>query len=138
MRGESYHQEALRALAGDPCERGRFALAPVLFERERDNRYDPNAWKVTINGTLVGHLAKEIAAMISPPLDRERCQGFLLPGIVRGGWLTHPNYGVFVWGEHRLSAAPALVFPELAIGTWDEREILEAVEAGDDEEGDDD
>lgn len=43
--------------------------APVQLVRNPDNPYDKNAIEVRLNGTMLGHLAKEVAARLAPEMD---------------------------------------------------------------------
>ena len=55
-------QSALRAAVDNP------APASITFEREPENKYDPNAIRVLANGADVGYVPREIAGLLS---DRE-------------------------------------------------------------------
>jgi hypothetical protein len=57
VAGESFYQANLKAIAGD--ERRKKVVAQLVCER--NNKHDPNAVKVEINGALVGHLPRQLA-----------------------------------------------------------------------------
>jgi hypothetical protein len=43
--------------------------APIQLVRNPDNVYDSNAIEVRLGGTMLGHLAKEVAARLAPEMD---------------------------------------------------------------------
>ena len=42
---------------------------PVQLERDHENEYDENAIQVFLDGTMIGFIAKEIAAWLGPRMD---------------------------------------------------------------------
>ena len=42
---------------------------PIELVRNPENPYDKNAIEVRLNGVMLGHLAKEVAARLAPELD---------------------------------------------------------------------
>lgn len=42
---------------------------PVDLVRNPGNQYDSNAVEVRLNGVMLGHLAREVAAVVAPNLD---------------------------------------------------------------------
>lgn len=111
VRGEEHRQENLQRFAGPVRRWGYLVPIDVVIVREQGNPYDPNAIRVEIQGLLVGYIAKEIAAALSPALAREHCQSLNLAGIIRGGAPNAPSLGVHLWPGRKLSAAG----PELRI-----------------------
>ncbi len=96
--GESFYQESLRRLAGPTEERVRVAVTATLLA-ELDNQYDPNAISIWVDGSKVGHLSREDAAMFRPGLlDLQRQFGtrIALRGVIVGGGPDRPSLGVFL------------------------------------------
>jgi hypothetical protein len=114
VAGESHYLPALRALTGPVREYGYLRPSEVCFVREADNAYDGNAWRAEVGGRLVGYVRREIAAQLSPPLDRFGCATFTVCGVLRGGSISAPNVGVHVWLNRRTSAGPELVLADSA------------------------
>jgi hypothetical protein len=122
--GESHYMSALTGLAGPPRERGYLIPVAVDIVRERDNRFDGNAFRVEVGGQQVGHLARHIAAQLAKPLDRAGCQRFTVCGVIRGGSERAPNLGVHVWFDRRLSEGPEIYVRDdsAAIKNWPPRD----------------
>jgi len=135
VRGESYHQDALRAFAGEPPEAGFLLPVPVTLVREPENPHDANAIRAELAGGLVGHIAKELAALFSPRMGSAGCPVLTIPGLVRGGSIGAPSIGVHVWLSRRLSPGPDLQVPEELARTmkapWPPVEALEGDDTGD-------
>ncbi len=66
--GESHHQEALWSIVGGRRSTPVQHNTVALLQPEPDNRYDPNAIRVLVDGRPVGHLAREDAAAYSTGL----------------------------------------------------------------------
>jgi len=114
VRGESYRPKTLLSLAGPPCEKGYLVPVKVVIRRDPNNKYDSNALRAEVKGNLVGYIAKEVAAQLSPALDRVRCEKFSVAGVIRGGSLKAPNLGCHVWMKRRLSLGPVItLMPEI-------------------------
>lgn len=65
----------------------------VDFERDRDNKFDPNAVNVLANGQMIGYLSK--GHWVSKALDKGK--KFIAKGIVTGGideFGNKINYGL--------------------------------------------
>ena len=45
----------------------------VFFKREPENTYDPNAVVCTYKKEVIGHLKKEVAALLSPFMNYDTC-----------------------------------------------------------------
>jgi hypothetical protein len=107
IRGESQHVAAIAAIAGPVRERGYLIPVDVVLEREPKNAYDPNAVRALVRGVMVGRLAREIAAQVSPAMAAAKAKRLVVPGVVRGGSPRYPSIGVHIWldrgeGEVRL------------------------------------
>jgi hypothetical protein len=64
--------------------------------------------RVEIRGEHVGYLAREMAAQLSPALDKAKCREFAVAGIIRGGSPRAPSLGVHLWLGRRLSPGPII------------------------------
>jgi hypothetical protein len=121
IRGESYYQQALRRFAGE----GVTVPAVVNLVREPQNPHDPNAIRAEVNGELVGHLARELAALFAPVLDNAGCTSLFVPGVLRTG--PELMTGVHVWLWRRLSPGPDLLVPgnlaQAMIVAWPPEEV---------------
>ena len=91
IRGESHVQPELRAL----LLRSPRWTATLL--REPDNRFDPNAVSVWIDGQRVAYLARQEAAEIAARLDDLTRRGWVVAFTVTlcGGDYERPSIGVF-------------------------------------------
>lgn len=99
IRGESFYQDALVTMFGPPSHDGHQQLVEVQLTREPDNPHDPCAVKALISNHQVGHLAREIAAIMGPKMDAQRIVSLVVPGLVLGAFDDGPNYGVRIWGR---------------------------------------
>jgi hypothetical protein len=106
--GESHYGDALTDLSGPICEGGYCLPVEVIFVREPANPYDANALRADVQGRIVGHLAREMAAQLSPVLDRARVVSFGVCGVIRGGSHGAPNVGVHVWLDRRTGPGPEI------------------------------
>lgn len=97
----------LTALVGRTCDQGYCIPTPILFVRERENRYDSNAFRAEIQGRRIGYLRREIAAELTPALDRA-------VRVLRrmrhrpGGSTGAPNLGFHVWLGKRVTLGPII------------------------------
>jgi len=96
--GESHYQRELFKLAGRRKRTAADIPIVAVLVREPENRYDPNAVKVVVNGYRVGYLRRVDAAAYAPMLDRllaaDGAHGACLGRIV-GGWLRKWDETVF-------------------------------------------
>jgi hypothetical protein len=107
--GESYYKEALLRLCGPPREYGYLIPLALDIVRDPQNPYDGNALRVEVDGRQVGHIARQLAAQLAPPLDSYGCQSFRVCGILRGGSTSAPHLGVHVWLDRRLTPGPEII-----------------------------
>lgn len=120
VAGESHYTPALQALTGPPRAGGYLRPVAVAVIRERNNRYDANAFRIEVEGQHVGYLAREIAAQLAGELDQAGCAAFTVCGVIRGGSKTARNLGVHVWLDRRLTAGPEITIAGDAgiVGHW--------------------
>jgi len=87
--GESWHQSALLALTGGRRRYGGvdLELAAELIP-DPDDRFDPAAVMVVIEGQVVGHLPRAWARRLSPVVERARNRTGIATcrAHIRGGW----------------------------------------------------
>src|SRR5690606_2129456 len=84
--GESHYAEDIRSLFGDRLTAAGMELyLPAQLIPEPDNRYDPNAVSVRINGRRVGYLPREEAARYAGVLSALLERG-LLPQVEARVW----------------------------------------------------
>lgn len=100
VSGESHHQDALRALAGDHGEDAANLLTTAVVVPYETNPHDPKAVKVLIDGHLVGHLSREDARSYRRRLASKK-QGMVpaqCGALIMGGFLDRKgqraSYGV--------------------------------------------
>ena len=109
--GEGRWQEILKRITGAPREEGYEVPINATLLREPDNPHDGNAIAVYLSrnddpeaakfpdgDSQVGFIQAEMAAELAPLIDSAtgRQSGGVagVPGLVVGGWLTAPNFGV--------------------------------------------
>ena len=95
--GEGDQIATVGSLVGVPSEHGHLVPVDVLLEREPRNCDDRNAVRASVRGQVIGYLARTIAAQVSQTMELAGLQQVAVPGIVRGGQLTAPHLGVYVW-----------------------------------------
>ena len=110
VRGEFYHKKPLESLVGSPRQGGYFVPVKVTLCREPSNKHDSNAIRAEVEGKLVGYIAKEVAAALSPALDSVGCVTFSVAGIICGGSKADDNLECHVWVGRRLSPGPLISF----------------------------
>lgn len=102
VTGESHYDANLRKVAGPPRPGGWLVACEAELRREPDNRYDPDAIAVHIEGRKVGHITADACSDLADALDdygaNARATG--IPALVRGGWPKRPNLGVMLWLHH--------------------------------------
>lgn len=107
IRGESRHQDVfLRRWSINPTTQHWVPVAVALI-REPKNPVDTNAIRAELDGEQIGYLAREVAEVFSPQLDRAGRVQFTVAGVVCGGSADAPSFGLHVWLDMRLSEGPA-------------------------------
>lgn len=95
--GESYRQNALKALSGERRMRGENVFFTAALVAEPGNAYDPNAIKIFIHGGAhVGYLAKEVALEyrdVAQALTAANAAGLCRATLI-GGQKGKPSIGV--------------------------------------------
>jgi hypothetical protein len=98
--GESFCQNELQRIAGPKSVDGKNHSCGVTLRCEPSNKYDANAVRVEVTGMLVGHVARDTAARLSPAMQ-SRCGGAIESrGLIVGGWKdsdSEGHYGIRVW-----------------------------------------
>jgi hypothetical protein len=88
ISGVRFHQAELAQLAGPEGPDGKRDLVDVTLRCEPENQYDSNAIRVEARGRLLGHVARDQAAVLSAPMSRV-CGGIVeARGLIDGGWRT--------------------------------------------------
>ncbi len=82
--GESHYQDALEELAGGRTEDGVELEVEVSMVPESDNKYDPNAVGVEIDGELVGYLSRASAKKYRAAFGAAATEEW--PARIVGGW----------------------------------------------------
>jgi hypothetical protein len=70
--GAASYQDAIWEIVGEPTARGDRPswVDQALLEPEPENRHDPNAVKVVVDGRTVGYLERSLAAPLQPAIRR--------------------------------------------------------------------
>lgn len=112
VRGESTYRDALFDLCGEGASH---QLVPVeaRLAVEPSNPHDRNAVRVEVRGRLVGYIAREVAAQLSPPLREAECWSFTVAGLIRGSFDQGHVPGVHLWLDRLISPGPAVRLPSL-------------------------
>lgn len=97
--GESFHQDALKAICGPYNPDGRELETRAVLTPDDDNPHDPNAVRVEIQGRMVGHLPRPDAARFRADANAAGLSGVSVQvgAEIRGGWVdgkTVGQYGV--------------------------------------------
>lgn len=128
VKGESYHQAELERVAGPKDAEGKQHLVGVTLRCEPENPHDSNAVRVEVMGLLVGHVPRDIAAILSEPMRRSFGGVVEARGMIVGGWKaperdrfgdrSEGSFGIRVWittnDTDRLGVFPDDVDPSLA------------------------
>jgi len=114
VRGESRRQEVLARFCGPTNRLGYLVPIAGTLCREPGNPVDRNAIRVEIEGTHVGYIAEEIAAQMSPLLDKAKCGRFSVAGVIRGGAVDAPSLGLHLWLGRRITPGPSIVIDQSA------------------------
>ena len=70
--GAASYQDAIWEIVGEPIARGDRPswVGQARLEPEPENRHDPNAVKVVVDGRTVGYLERSLAARLQPAIRR--------------------------------------------------------------------
>lgn len=83
--GESHYQNNLQGVAGKKKRYGVRVTATAHVILENDNKHDPNAVRVDINGLTVGHLSRADAQQYRATVGKSgQCAALIV-----GGWRTN-------------------------------------------------
>jgi hypothetical protein len=66
--GEGDQVATVASLVGRPREHGYLVPVDVVLEREPRNAHDQNAVRASVDGRMIGYLARTIAAQVSPTM----------------------------------------------------------------------
>ena len=106
IRGESRRQDVFRRRWSISPTAQHWEPVAVDLIREPKNPVDQNAIRAELDGEQIGYLAREVAQIYSPLLDRVGRSHFTVAGVVCGGSADAPSFGLHVWLDKRLSEAP--------------------------------
>jgi len=84
--GESHHQHALRAIAGDPDPRGHHHLCEAILRSQPDNPYDSHAVEVLVGAAQIGFIPRYMAGELFALLQGRNLTEVYCPAIIVGGW----------------------------------------------------
>jgi HIRAN domain len=84
--GESRYQEALSMITGGKTKDGHEFECEAKLIREPDNRFDPNAVFVTIDGMKVGYLSREHAVTMAAIFKEHGLAEARADAVIVGGW----------------------------------------------------
>jgi len=84
--GESNYQDALSRITGGKTSDGHSFECTALLLAEPNNRHDPNAVVVQIQGETVGYLPRHHAKQIAAVFRKNNLAGAEAGAIVVGGW----------------------------------------------------
>ena len=106
IRGESRRQDVFRRRWSISLTAQHWEPVAVDLIREPKNPVDQNAIRAELDGEQIGYLAREVAQIYSPLLDRVGRSHFTVAGVVCGGSADAPSFGLHVWLDKRLTEAP--------------------------------
>ena len=92
--GESFYQKTLNSLCGGKIEEGHNKKVSARVLPDFKNKYDSNAYKVEIDGHMIGHLSRDAAKELKALVGNKTLK---CPAIITGGWKRkndEGNYGV--------------------------------------------
>lgn len=114
--GESYRQDVIERIAGGKSEHGKHTRVGLTLRCEPKNPYDSDAVRVECMGQLVGYVARDEAADLSPALLENHGGCIEAHGVIVGGWkdaTSEGHFGVRAWIDpvlaQRLGLTHALV-----------------------------
>ena len=91
ISGESFYQDALIRVIGEPNQDGYEVTINGLLVRDPQNEHDSNAVKCLIHGNIVGYVNRQEAKDISRYMDANNIQELLVACDVTGGWNRGKN-----------------------------------------------
>lgn len=115
IAGESHHAATLKRLTGPVRESGYCRPVLVRLRREPRNEYDQNAIAAYVAGRVVGHLRRDLAAVLAPVMDDSDLKAVAVCGVLRGGWPDAPNVGCHLWID-RMIGVDSTLFGSLVDG----------------------
>jgi hypothetical protein len=90
VAGAASYQDAIWGIVGEPTARDDRPswVGEARLEPEPENRHDPNAVKVVVDGRTVGYLERSLAARLQPAIRRVEAQGqrVVVPAECSGGF----------------------------------------------------
>lgn len=91
IAGESNYQDALEEIASGYRRDSQAVLVTALVMLDPENRYDPNAVRVEIEGQTVGYIPKIKAKLIGEMMQAQGVRAATVEAQVRGGWRTNQH-----------------------------------------------
>lgn len=88
--GEESYQSNIAKIAGKKEIHSKFFEIPAKVISEPNNKFDPNAIKVEINGYTVGYLPKDEARKLSGKKIKK-----VVPAVINGGWHDEKSEGSY-------------------------------------------
>lgn len=96
--GESNYQDSLGKIAGKKEDTSKFVEECACLKREPNNRFDPNAVTVKIQGLTVAYLSKSEAKTFSRSLKNigiDEYSSIYVRAVIVGGWNKGSSVGNF-------------------------------------------
>lgn len=116
VAGESYYEDALRAVLGPEVTSGIERMTLARLVPEPSNAHDRNAVAVQIDGQTVGYLPREDAARFQPMLSELGARGLVAETTCRVWGQNYSDWGYDARGRERqterLSASVTLALPD--------------------------
>jgi hypothetical protein len=112
--GESHYQDVIERIAGAKSEGGKQMRVGLTLRCEPDNPHDSDAVRVECMGQLVGYIARDEAADLSPELIETRGSCIEARGLILGGWKrpdSEGHFGVRAWLDPKDAIALGLADP---------------------------
>ena len=92
VAGSSFYQDNLGRIVGRVAKQNDRWPVMATVKREHDNKFDPNAVVVMVDGQPVGYIPKELAATVGASLGDVI---FEVPGFVVGGYVYNGKRATF-------------------------------------------
>ena len=87
--GESNYQDALKRIAGGYRRESQALVTTAIIALDPENRFDPNAVRVEIDGETVGYLPAAEAKRVGGFMRDQGVEVATVEAQVRGGWRTN-------------------------------------------------